>query len=508
MHFPMLLPMFGNRPPVWFALAVFLVGLAGPVAAQSGLGEKQAAFLAHAGRGHMMGRWVDLDTNQLVALRKKVEVYSADIPKYHLVDGLIVSTRFTDTNRTQKVRYEELQDSTAWTGFYLTGLAYWFAVDRRPETLERIRTTLGGIERLTGISGRPGYLPAFVGRADDPAYRAVYGTYGGEDPARPGFGRLAFAGQGTNKDLVWLSSTSRDNYAGLAMGLAMVHKFVREPKMRSRVSNIVEQVTERLEVDGWRIKDGQGHESFVTPLLGAAILRLGASVNTNRYFRDYEDRADDVVDLPPPGTSRYGDARSAVFAAANLCTLNGLENSKKRSLGYQDKVTRLWRDSGSQLNPWLAVAFVNAFDHAPSETISIATLQGVLLDFPPAPRWTGPGDLQGTNGLELVSANGSVWSKNALPLAAQGVQAFQWTRSSFSLAGVAAQPISHPGLDLFATYWMARDAGIISDDAAPIVATGPGGRRPPETKVRTNSPLVAPPASSPDGKRKPSTPKP
>ena len=504
MHFPMMPPMFGNRPPVWFALAVFLLGLAGPVAAESGLGEKQAAFLTGAARGRMMGRWVELDTNQLVALRRKVEVYSADIPKYHQVGGLIVSTRFADTNRTQKVRYEELQDSTGWTGFYLAGLAYWFAVDRRPDTLERIRTTLMGIERLIEVSGRPGYLPSFVGRADDPAYRAFYATYGGADPARPGFGRLAFAGEGTNQDHVWLGSTSRENYSGLAMGLAMVHKFVREPKVRSRVSNIVDQLTGRLDQDGWRINDGKGHEAFVTPLLGAAILRLGASVNTNRYFRDYEARADDVVDLPPPGTSRYAEARSAVFAAANLCTLNALENSKKRSLGYQDKVTRLWRDSGSQLNPWLAVAFVNAFDHAPSETVSIATLQGILLDFPTAPRWSGPGNLQGTNGLELVSANGSVWSKNALPIASQGVQAFQWTRSSFSLADVPAEPISHPGLDLFTTYWMARDAGIISDDAAPIVATGPGGRRLLEPKVRTNSPLTAPFSPPPDGQRNPS----
>ena len=152
-----------------------------------------------------------------------------------------------------------MQDSAGWTGFYLAGLAYWFAVDRRPETLERIRTTLAGVEMLTEVSGRPGYLPAFVGRADDPAYRAFYATYGGADPARPGFGRLAFAGNATNSGLVWLGATSRENYSGMAMGLAMVHKFIREPKTRSRVSNLVEQLVGRLDQDKWRINDGQGH---------------------------------------------------------------------------------------------------------------------------------------------------------------------------------------------------------------------------------------------------------
>ncbi len=491
--------MSGIRPSVWFVLAVYLLGMAGPVAAQSTLTEKQIRFLENAGHNHMVGRWNDLDTNQLVALRKKVDAYAADIPKYHQVGGLILSARFADTNRTRVVRYEELQDSGAWTGFYLAGLAYWFAVDRRGETLERIRTTLDGVDRLIQASARPGYIPAFVGRADDPAYRDFYAIHGGADPKRPGFGKLAFAGDGANRDLVWLGGASRDNTAGLVMGLAMVHKFVRENRIRSRVSNVVETLIGRLEADRWRISDGHGHETFVTPLLGAAILRLGASVNTNRHFREYEARAAEVVDLPPPVAPRYADLRPSVFSAASLLTLNALENSKKRGLGYQDKVTRLWRDSGNQLNPWLAVAFVNAFDHAPSETLALATLQGVLSSFPQPPRWAGPGDLSGTNGLDLVSANGMVWSKHALPLASQGVQAFQWTRASSSLAPVPAELVAHPGLDLFTIYWMARDAGIIRDEADPITPTQSGLRRPQDAR-RTNATLALPPSSPIVGK--------
>lgn len=484
--------MSGIRPSAWLALAALLLGVAVPALAQSPLTEKQLHFLENAGRGRMAGRWTELDTNQLAALRKTVDAYAADIPRRHQVGGLIVSTRHADTNRTAVLRYEELQDSSAWTGFYLAGLAYWFAVDRRADTLEQVRVTLDGVERLLQTTPRPGYIPAFVGRADDPAYREVYSRHGGPDPERPGFGRLAFQGDAANRDLVWLGGASRDNYSGLILGLAMVHKFIREPRIRARVSNDVELVIRRLEADKWRIQDGHGNETFVTPLLGAAILRLGASVNTNRHLRAFEARADEVVDLPPPVAPRYADPRTAVFAAANLATLGGLETSKKRALGFQDKVTRLWRDSGNPLNPWLAVVFVNAFDHAPSETIAIATLQGVLALYPPSPRWRGPGNLASTNGLELVAANGRYWSKAALPLPEQGVEAFQWVRAGTSLQPVPAEPVAHPGVDLFTTYWMARDSGVLRDEAAPIASVGPGLRRTTDFRARTNVTLAIP----------------
>jgi hypothetical protein len=235
-------------------------------------------------------------------------------------------------------------------------------------------------------------------------------------------------------------------------------------------------------------------------LLGAAILRIGASINTNRYQRDFEARVAQIVDLPPPVAPRYADLRPAVFAAANLATLNALESSKKRSLGYQDKVTRLWRDSGNQLNPWLAVTFVNAFNHAPSEILALASIQGVLAWYPPPPRWSGPGNLAGTNALDLISANGAMWSRHGLPFPSQGVVPFQWSRPSCSLEETPAQPVAHPGLDLFTPYWMARDAGIIPDESAPSSSMGTGLRRTSDLRVRTNLSLSLPAPSKPGDK--------
>ena len=491
----MLRLMFGKRLLPALALAAFLLGLPRPLSAQSPLDEKQSGFLESTGRGRMLGRWIELGTNQLSELRRRVDSYANDLPRHHQVGGLIVSTRFADTNRTQVVRYEALEDSAAWTGFYLTGLAYWFAVDRRADTLERIRTTLDGVERLLQVPGHPGYIPAFVGKANDPAYRGVYPTFGGPDPARPGFGKLAFGGTGEQQDLVWLTGVSRDNYSGLIMGLGMVHKYVREIRIRARVSNAIELIIGRLEEDHWRINDGHGHETFATPMLAAAILRAGTSINTNRHLREYETYSHELLELPAPASLRYGNVRSAVFAAANLVTLTGLENLGRRRLGYQDQINRLWHESGAQLNPWLAVAYVNAFDHAPADTVATATIQGLLASFPPAPRWTQSSDRASTNGLDLVTANGRIWSRHSLKLSSQAVAPFQWLHSSTDPDPGTNEPVAHPGLDLFTPYWMARDAGVIPDEAAPLAVSGSGLRRPIDFRTRTNILLSLPPST-------------
>jgi hypothetical protein len=498
----MMVRMTGNSWLRCWLLAVLGMGALGTLAADVGLTEKQAVFLDNSGRGRLVGRWFDLDTNQLVALRQKVESHSANLTRHHLVGGLVVSVRYSDTNRSQVVRYENLEQSSAWTGFYLSGLGYWYAVDRRPETLERIRTTLDGVETLLDVSGRPGYLPAFAGKAQDPAFRAVYTNFGGVDPARPGFGKLAFTGTGAHADQVWLAGVSRENYTGLLLGLATVQKYVRETKTRSRVSNIVEGIVTRFTEDHWRLRDGKGQEAYISPLLAAAALRVASSINTNRYLKEYEVRARDLIDLPPPTAPRYGDLQSAVFAAANLATLTALEPAGRRKLSYQEKLTRLWRDGSSQLNPWLAATYVNAFDHAPPDAISTATLQGGLLLFPSAPRWShaaGP-----TNELDVLTANDSVWARHSRPLSDRAVAPFQWTVTATSLNPGADDPVAHPGLDLFTPYWMARDAGVIPDETAALNSNPSGLRRGFEVRGRTNVPLALPPntgAGNPDASR-------
>jgi hypothetical protein len=182
------------------------------------LSEKQLVFLEGAARGRLSGRWIEAGTNELVALRLKAEAHLAEIQKRHLVGGLVVSTRWSDTNRAKATAYENLEESAGLTGHYLNGLAYWFSVELRPQALDRIRESLTGLETLLAVSGRPGYLPAFAAPASDPAFKAVYSGLGGPDPARPGWGRLAHPGSGSFSNHVWIGGASRENLFHMLIG--------------------------------------------------------------------------------------------------------------------------------------------------------------------------------------------------------------------------------------------------------------------------------------------------
>ncbi len=484
-------------------LLAWLCGFVGPFQALATntldtLPPKQLAFLEAAARGRFSGRWNEAGSNELTALRLKAEAYQRQIATNHLVGGLIVSKRYSDTNRTSLVSYEELELSAALTGFHLAALSYWFSVDLKPAALDLIRENLTGLENLTAVSGKPGYIAAFAGPASDPAFKTAYSTLGGEDPARPGFGKRAFPG---SNGQVWIGGTSQDTYSAVVLGLSSVYKRIRDQKIRLRASNLVEVIIRRLDEDQWRIRDGQGHETFVQPHLQLAILRTGASVNPDSYNKRYESAFPAAMAYPPQAAPKYGNAGHAMFALANLVTLSRLETNETRSLSLQGRITQIWRQSGADINPWIAAAYVNAFDHAPNDTLATATLQGVLQLYPSPPRWQRSTTLLRTNHPTLT-ANQASWSRDSLLVHDRVASPFAWTDSPRALPLRPQAPIVHSGVDYLLCFWMARDAGVIPHESAPrLIRTYANPRS--NAPRATNTALPLPPTSSATSTNKP-----
>lgn len=479
----------------WYLMLLLVVGVAGRSRA-SELTPKQVTVLERIAREKFAPRWDLLGTNELGELRLKVEAYEAELRKSHLVGGLVVSLRYADTNRTQVISYEALEESAAWSGFYLANESMRYVVERKPATLEVVRQVLDGIERLIQSSGRPGYLPRFAGPAGDVAYQAVYSRYGGADPQRPGFGRLAFPG--TN-GLVWLAGPSRESYSGLNLGLALTHHYVREVGIRQRVSNIVDRILRRIEQDGGVLNDGRGQLEFLTPQLHSALLRTGASVVGREWAARYEAVSQlfarqYLADSVGPVVPRFDDIRPFVFTTAELLTLNRLETNKMRKTMYQEGLSKLWRSGAPELNPWFAGAFISVDDlrqsdskTAPFDSTAIAILQGVLRQYPAWPRWAASESLAVESAPALVEANGRLWSRASLPVFSRPVKAFQWTQSGREWStNLVAEPVVHPGLDLLLPYWLARNAGIIlPEDLPPLkrATARPAGGRPGTTNA-------------------------
>jgi hypothetical protein len=430
-------------------------------------------------------RWIDLTTNELRQLRQRADAYLEDCRKYHLPDGQIASVRYADTNRSQVVGYEDLDQSAAWTGFFLTGAAFRYTVTRDTKSLQDIRQALDGVETLLSVSGRPGYVARFAGRSEDPAYQKYYAKFGGADSGRPGFGRWAYTGTGNRASLVWLGNTSRDNYAGLNLGLITSWQLVRDQAIRGRIATNISVMLDRLIADQWRLNDGHSNTTFCTPLLAAAVLRAGASVEPRRYQALYEEKVREAMDVPVTGSCRFCDYGDATFAFANLMVLTRMETNQTRKLVFQDKCNQLWREAGDHLNPWFAAAYVSTFEAR--DSTARATLQGILFQYPPGPRWSVPMDHSERKDLIFVAANGQTWSKLALPLNYQPPAPFQWAQSPFSIKGGREGVVAYPGLDLVVPFWMGREGNMIpSEDAPP-----PAPPAPRVTPRRTNSPPAA-----------------
>ena len=483
------------RPVARRFLLLLLGALAACVSARADLNDLQLRTLDGIARDRFTTRWIDLNTNELAAARVKAEGYLDALREHHLVGGQLVSVRYSDTNRTRVERYENLDESATQTGLLLAVHALRFSITRDDHdsihgnpSQPAIRQLLDAIDLMTRASGRDGYLARFVGRASDPAYAPFYSGYGGADPARPGLGRLAYRTTNASNPMVWLGGPSRDAYAAVNFGLASTWQQIRDPSIRSRASNIVCRLLNRIIEDDWQLNDGQGHVTFITPALSAALLRTGATIRPDLYGRLFEQKVPQVLSQPAAGMVRYGDGRSSLFNTINLFTLSRLETNQSRKIQYQDRISQQWHESSPQLNPLIAACYVGSFDKAPNDPAALAVLQGSVSQFPKPPRWSNHLDGSEATNRTTVKVNGEVWSRYALPFNLRPAAPFQWSQSPYLLQGGDTGSVAYPGVDYLLTFWMGRESGLIlPEDAVTIAAMPTRVSRPTRTFNRTNS---------------------
>jgi hypothetical protein len=457
-------------PSLVFLLAFHWFPLFGQDATVSAsrLTERQEKVLQGVARGRFVGRWQELTDDQLAALERRADAYLDRLTRRHLREGLVVSLRLDGTPSGAPAAYEALDLSATQTGYLLGVEALRFAVTRDARPVVGISNLLSGVERLLTSGPRPGFLPMFVGAATDPAYRAVYSGYGGEDPKRPGFGQLAREGTGSNSvPVVWLGGADREAYAALNLGLGLVHKLVRETVIRERVTRSVGMMLDRLMEDGWRIDDGCGRTNFVTPLLKAALLCTGANTEPRIYLAPYRTMAAEVLELPSPALTRYGAYTRNVSTFANLFLMARLDPDSSRVDLFRQRLTQLWDDAEADLNPLLAALYMDAFERRPNNSGAVTILQGILAQFPDPPRV--PVKPPGSDASPVkLTANGRDWTRHAQLLDRRPVAPFQWFESPYQLADGAASvlpSIEHPGVDYLLAYWLAKDAGLLASAA-------------------------------------------
>ncbi len=195
------------------------------------------------------GPWSGLTPAQAAALETKIENYYQDEKEHYLWWGQVSgAVWYNDFGRTSPAALDKIGDSMAFNGIYLAGLAMKHAV--KPdcqETIADINVVLDAIDRLTMVTGTPGWVARFSGPANSPPYQWYYSQAGNLG---------VYPGAAPYQNEVWIGWPSRDTHFGLFVGLAASLHFVEDQPTWDKTRMLVERVVDRLLLDNYVIRDG------------------------------------------------------------------------------------------------------------------------------------------------------------------------------------------------------------------------------------------------------------
>lgn len=253
----------------------------------------------------------------------------------HLPNGTVYSID-SPTKKTPRTAYSIHADSAIWTGHYLTAEALRYGATRSAAALDRVRTVMAGVGRLFEVTqdayvkgGDPKPVPGrfkpdrIFARAVLPADSPIQTTKPFADEkcfyVNPDGGwelrtarrtrtfELFRDAERARDDLpagerakivprgrVWHGygcggvhpAISRDQYAGLFMGLTFVHRLVDDPALRERAAHLIDQMLDFLISNDYAIEvppDVQGQNYWFGWDKQIALLRMGVEVRPDRY---------------------------------------------------------------------------------------------------------------------------------------------------------------------------------------------------------------------------------
>ena len=438
--------------------AAFLVLLAiAASAAATLLTPPQEAFLRALARQQPLPQWEELSGGQLRALEANAEAQFEDCRAHHMPDGMIVSVEWTDRGRGEVRQYHDTGDSALWTGIHLGMLAYRNAVLGDAASRDAMRDALDVLDRLTLVSGRPGYVPRYCGRYDAALY--PYLAFEGENPG----GTPVYRGAPPYEDFFWQGGSSRDMHDGVRFGLAAVWALSDDPETRARAAMLVERIMDRLVEDHWRIVDGQGDRTRTTPGWRAAWFSLARAVNPERYdFLAFRHALDQCGFRLTGLGVRSRHARKYYPNHLRFTRLATIALAEQGACRRARAVTWIRRNyafrAEDHLNAYFAAVYLTAtgdVDHVPAR----ATVQGMLADYPAPPRWSAHWP-EGSRA-ELEGRRPG-FADHALLAREQVVRDSIWQRPPTVLYGGRDLVMTYPGLDLLLPYWMGRHAGVLA----------------------------------------------
>jgi hypothetical protein len=506
----------------YFALAAALAYSCSASAGGDLMSAEQRAWLVAAGRGGGTGSassgFPPLSANQATQLYEAEEAFFETYYSYHQAWAQYANPHYTSkTDRSKVLEWDELGDSACWSGHQLAALAFRYnATGGDATTLGRIGDSLGAFENLTAVSGKPGFMARFMGRADDAAYQGYYCQHHqpGQANCSAQSGDNWFHGAAGHEEWVFLDSLSRDAYFGAALGLVSVHQKVEHAATHARVSAILRLMVSALHKDKWWIiSPNVGKTKKVVPVnpvpsFIALWQKIALVVDPEQYGAELGPKYRRMLDLAVrtdyilegaagPKHSQTGVSKfPSSYFGANLCIISATALALLQNEGDPDTAAT------AQVHTALAEIVSAGYDHLsasfPSHFLAASSaatraspagrkqadmLRATLLDFAGVEKWNRHADLRNVTQLEphcvvkglacavlpagSAECDASCDAVNAFPASQRAPTDYQWQRSPVQLvSGNDDTAHEFSAIDMMLPYWMGRAAGVIPAPAA------------------------------------------
>lgn len=420
--------------------------------------------------------------------------------------------------------FQSYGDSAIWTGTYLAGAAYYYAVTHEDYARKNVEKALSATTQLREITGVPGLIARayqkdeWVGRQPEPDIK--------NNPANHSY----YIESGPWKGWSFLSTASRDQFTGVFWGDATVWELFDNPDWRRRASeNIISMAahiwdnkmhimdadgkhTRHGVMSGYGIQDSEGevtYDPYTGPMRvpngfnGALDLNwfdMAAGVAPDAKTRDlWRTRYLNLIATTPnpePGRTfeynylsnlrklyvfglAYNKYYETVWFNLNLLFNNyyhliRFEKDPKFRQKYRDVLRFLWEDAQPMKDGCEAPeARRVAREGNPHFTWQYLAAMGdrepdrifdavsSLIAFPNGPR--APYKIVDPIDIRAVPGHPD-WACEPVPIQYRRPQDFQWQRSPYD-TDLSWSPSENgrnfPGVDVITPYWMGRYYGFI-----------------------------------------------
>jgi len=164
-------------------------------------------------------------------------------------EGLADYRRPKEPRPPEEPRYGRHADGPFHTGISLGAFSLKYAAKRDRSVLADVGKALEGLELLEAVTGRPGLFARYASRDPAPFDPKVMHPENGARAAPP------------LDAYVWRGDVSKDQYAGVAFGLATCLAHVDEPALRARAAKLARRIAAMLEETGERVVTASGEET-------------------------------------------------------------------------------------------------------------------------------------------------------------------------------------------------------------------------------------------------------